>query len=111
MYHIYYKLKNTTYILIKPSKNISSHTRPTFTILLKYNTKYISKNLISLIEYFTLLLSFALTSEKSIPFFGNGTKPGSEYAARPCENIERKTNVQTIKAFNVPYKLEIRLEK
>jgi hypothetical protein len=47
-----------------------------------------------------------LTSEKSIPFFGKGTKPGSEYAARACENIDRKTHVQTIKAFNEPYKLE-----
>jgi hypothetical protein len=47
-----------------------------------------------------------LTSEKSIPFFGKGTKPGSKYAARACENIERETNVQAIKAFNDPYRLQ-----
>jgi hypothetical protein len=52
-----------------------------------------------------------LTSEKSIPFFGKGTKPGSEYAARACENIDRKTHVETIKAFNEPYKLEIKTLK
>jgi hypothetical protein len=39
-------------------------------------------------------------------FFGNATKPGSKYAARACEIIERKISVQTIKAFNVPYKLK-----
>jgi hypothetical protein len=47
-------------------------------------------------------LSLGVTSEKSIPFFGNDTKPGSKYAARACEIIEREISVQIIKAFNVP---------
>ncbi len=52
-----------------------------------------------------LALSFDCISEKSILFFGNGTKPGSTYAARACEINESKTSVHIIKAFNVPYKL------
>ncbi len=103
MYHIDYKL-NKNYSFIQQMQNISSHTCPSIAILLKNNIK---KSFNSS-QSFTLLFSFILTSEKSIPFFGKGTKPGSKNDARACENIERKINVDIIKAFNIPYKLEQR---